>query len=239
FRKVLIAAGLSYAELVPRGTHPMLDPLWSTELTTIVHDGCEMTRVEKVAYISEHETAMKWLRVCFRNPDGAYNCGRCKKCLYTMIALRIAGALERCETLPSDLDPEEISNLHLAGTRLLVGQNLRALERLGTEPELAQAVARSLAASEEADPEYEREELRRQLALFRERFEQTRAKLEASRKRAQSLKARNERLAEQNRLLTTSRSARRYTFADAVVAKALRVPGLGKLVRREKATKDR
>jgi hypothetical protein len=39
FRKVLFAATNTYAELTPWGTHPMLDPLWSTEQTEIEHDG--------------------------------------------------------------------------------------------------------------------------------------------------------------------------------------------------------
>ena len=54
----------------------MLDPLWSTELMDFEHDGCEATRPEKAAYVSEHELPMKWLRVCLKNPNGMYNCGR-------------------------------------------------------------------------------------------------------------------------------------------------------------------
>ena len=59
FRKVLIPATFSYADLLPWGSHPLLDPLWSTQLTDFEHDGAEATRVDKAAYISRHETAMK------------------------------------------------------------------------------------------------------------------------------------------------------------------------------------
>jgi hypothetical protein len=53
FRKVYIAATYTYSELLPMTSHPMLDPLWSTELTEIEHDGCEATRLDKTTFISE------------------------------------------------------------------------------------------------------------------------------------------------------------------------------------------
>jgi len=104
FREVLIPSGASYAELYPWGSHPLLDPLWSTDLTRFEHYGCEATRVDKAAYISNSEPAMRWLRVCWINPSGAYNCGSCDKCQLTMMNLHAAGALGRCRTLPTTLD---------------------------------------------------------------------------------------------------------------------------------------
>jgi lipid II:glycine glycyltransferase (peptidoglycan interpeptide bridge formation enzyme) len=104
FREVLIPSGPSYAELYPWGSHPLLDPLWSTDLTRFEHYGCEATRVDKAAYISNFEPAMRWLRVCWVNPSSAYNCGSCEKCRLTMMNLHAAGALGRCRTLPTTLD---------------------------------------------------------------------------------------------------------------------------------------
>jgi len=148
FHKVLIPSSHSYADLFPWGSHPLLDPLWSTELTRIEHDGCEATRVEKVAYISRHETAMKWLRVCWgwNNKNNAYNCGHCEKCLRTMVNLRAAGALERCKTLPHNLDLRVVANMNLSdeSDEAFARENLNALERLGTEPGLALAVAEAM-----------------------------------------------------------------------------------------------
>jgi lipid II:glycine glycyltransferase (peptidoglycan interpeptide bridge formation enzyme) len=103
FRKILIPSSFTYSELFPWGTHPLLDPLWSTELTRFEHDGCEATRTDKAGYVSKYETAMKWLRVCWNNPKNAYNCGRCEKCQLTMANLHAAGALGRCRTLPDVL----------------------------------------------------------------------------------------------------------------------------------------
>lgn len=86
------------------GSHPELDPLWTTSELAFVHDGAEVSRLAKVARIAASETAMQYLRVCWRNPDGAYNCGRCEKCLRTMAAIRLAGAADRCPTFPVPFD---------------------------------------------------------------------------------------------------------------------------------------
>lgn len=214
----------------------MLDPLWSTESTEIKHDGSEARRVEKMRYISEYELPMQWLRVCFKNPNGAYNCGRCGKCLLARITLRTVGALERCKTLPSDLDLEEVASVDLINylnnqsRRGAVRQNLRTLERLGTEPDLAQALREVLAKSLETDETRaaiaERERLQQRLSLAHEKLERTRAKLEASRTRSKEIR-------ERNRLLTVRYSARRYRLADALMSFIFKIPGIRKLVGRK------
>ena len=212
----------------------MLDPLWSTELTEIEHHGCGATRPEKVAYISEHETAMNWLRVCFKNPDGAYNCGHCGKCLRTRVTLRVAGALERCKTLPHDLSLEEVANMEMPNdtSRFHVRQSLETLERLGTEPELALALKEALDKSSGTDEtqtdDTERRRLHQQLSLTRKDLERTRAELRVSR-------ARSEHLAQRNRSLVARYTALRYRVVGALVGVALRMPGMGKLVRSRSA----
>ncbi len=241
FRKVLVPASYTYAEAPPRGSHPLLDPLWSTELTEIEHDGAEASRLEKTVHISQHELAMRWLRVCLVNPDGAYNCGRCEKCLRTMITLRVAGALERCETLPSEVDLSMVASTYIPSDVLSSRTLLRTLERLGTEQELTRALAQGIEASEMADREIE-DQLRRRLSLQRRTLDETRARLQASRENAQRLQAKvrkleveGERLAKQNRLLATRQSGLRYRIADAVAGAAIRVFGALLLGRREKA----
>lgn len=145
FSKVLIPSTHHYGLLVALGTHPLVDPLWSTDLTDIEHDGCEATRVKKVAYISEHEIAMRWLRVCLDNPNYAYNCGRCEKCLLTMVSLRASGSLESCRSLPDSIDLRTVADMNLNYTigREFAGQNIRALARVGSESDLIQALEKA------------------------------------------------------------------------------------------------
>ena len=105
FRRILIPSTHSFRHLLPWGSHPLLDPLWSTERLEIVHDGCEVTRVEKTASIASDPFALQQLRVCLRNRAGPGNCGRCKKCIRTMVTLAALGALSQASTFPSRLPP--------------------------------------------------------------------------------------------------------------------------------------
>lgn len=129
FASVYIASGASYAELYPWGSHPLLDPLWSDQTVEFVHDGCEANRVEKVGFIARNEVALRHLRVCWQNPGGAYNCGRCDKCTRTMINLEVVGALSQCATFSTALDPKQVARMRLASERerALAVQNVRAL----------------------------------------------------------------------------------------------------------------
>jgi hypothetical protein len=113
--RCLIASTEDYEHLPPWGSHPLLDPLWSTEGLELIHDGCEVSRVEKAcSVVARSPLAMQTLSVCWRTlPD--HNCGACDKCLGTMIALELAGALERCCTLPSVLDLDQVRAQRLWG----------------------------------------------------------------------------------------------------------------------------
>jgi predicted nuclease with TOPRIM domain len=135
--------------------------------------------VDKAAYISEYELPMEWLRVCFENPGSAYNCGRCGKCLVARVTLRTVGALERCKTLPSELDLEEVANMDLMNNesrRGVVRQLLKVLEHLGTEPELARALKEALEKSSEASEtgtEGAERQRPQQLSLAQKKLERT------------------------------------------------------------------
>ncbi len=89
FPTAYVPSSLSYDELVPVGSHPLTDPLWSNEAVEVVHDGCEAKRTEKIARIAASEAALANLRVCFE--DMNVNCGRCSKCLRTMTSLTLMG----------------------------------------------------------------------------------------------------------------------------------------------------
>ncbi len=142
FKKIYIPATNSYEYLEPEGTHPLLDPLWSTENMAFEHDGCEAYRVEKIARIAQSDVALRSLRVCFENGDDPHNCGRCEKCIRTMVGLKAADALERCTTFNEKLDIKAVSRLkiHHHGKIPYVEENLRALEKSGKYPDLAEAL---------------------------------------------------------------------------------------------------
>ncbi|MEZ5181618.1 MAG: hypothetical protein R2702_07070 [Acidimicrobiales bacterium] len=89
--RVLVPATHTYAHLEGLGSHPLVDRLWSSAAIEIVHDGADATRADKLRAIAEEPTARRHLRVCWENRDGAYNCGRCEKCVRTGVAVRVAG----------------------------------------------------------------------------------------------------------------------------------------------------
>lgn len=109
--RCLIAASDHYCHLPPLGSHPILDHLWSTESLEIVHDGAEATRTDKIErQLASSRLAMENLSVCWVSKP-AHNCGVCEKCLRTMVALELAGALGRCNTLPATLNLEMLSTV--------------------------------------------------------------------------------------------------------------------------------
>ena len=91
FERFLVPATHTYGHLEGLGSHPLLDPLWSTEAVELVHDGADATRAQKLTRLADVPAARAHLRVCWRNTDGAYNCGTCEKCVRTAVAARVAG----------------------------------------------------------------------------------------------------------------------------------------------------
>lgn len=140
--KIYISSTYTFANVHPWGSHPFLDPLWSTESLEFIHDSCEISRTEKTAFLAQSDIAMHTLRVCWQNPHEKYNCGKCKKCLVTMIDLYAAGMLDRCTTFDAPLDVRNVYKITIEdniGYSFLRG-NLLALEKKGLSPELRKAL---------------------------------------------------------------------------------------------------
>jgi hypothetical protein len=148
FGQIYIPSTHSAAEQIPWGSNLALDGHWSTESTAFVHDGTEATRLEKVTWqIARSPLALAHLRVCFENEPGAYNCGRCDKCLRTMVNLYVAGVLEQSGTFPHQVDPALVASVPtISGPHggIFHGENLRALVDQGRAPELQRAIAISM-----------------------------------------------------------------------------------------------
>lgn len=101
--KVYIASSHSYADLHSWGSHPLLDPLWSSDTVQIVHDSGE-TRIDKLRAVSQYSDALARVRVCIES-FGDKNCGVCEKCIRTMLGLRALG-VDRCSAFPDTLTPQ-------------------------------------------------------------------------------------------------------------------------------------
>lgn len=100
--EVSVAASLPVAGLSPAGSHPMLDPYFSSAALDVRHEGMHLTRMEKTAVVAAWPEALRELRVCYQDTgeDGPLNCGRCRKCVRAMLGLLALGRLEEATSFP-------------------------------------------------------------------------------------------------------------------------------------------
>ena len=112
YSEVLVPSSSDHRLLRPWGSHPKTDPLYSTNRTHFVHYGFEFSRVNKTAYLTQSDVAMRSLRVCWLSDSGG-NCGVCNKCSRTKLTLALFGALERCTTFDEkNLDLSEVATIY-------------------------------------------------------------------------------------------------------------------------------
>ncbi len=137
----IIGSSHPYADLHPWGSHPLLDPLWSSESVSFLHDGLEANRLQKLALIAKSDVALKALRVCWES-EREHNCGRCEKCLRTMAALLALGRLGACPTLPHKVAPALIRRIQLNDDSALHWRELE--NETGLPPEIRSAISRIL-----------------------------------------------------------------------------------------------
>ena len=100
----LIASSFAIPDLHPLGSHPLLDPNYSSASLSIQHDGLRLSRLEKVGLIADWDLALQTLQPCaniFR-PSNKLNCGKCDKCIRTMTELLVLGKLAQCTTFEFD-----------------------------------------------------------------------------------------------------------------------------------------
>lgn len=134
------------------GSHHQLDPLWSTETTTVVHHGGTASRAEKTAWLADRRLPQRHLRVCYRQFQ-VENCGECAKCLRTMATLAVLGRLDRFRTFPADLDLDRLRAATLAtpNERLQIQGILDLAQRVGG-PEAVRGALESLVEAYDKQP---------------------------------------------------------------------------------------
>jgi len=112
--KIYISSTRDYKHLIPDGSHPKLDYLFSSENLKIIHFGSTRSRIDKIfENVSKSKTALKNLKVCWLNKGGKINCCTCEKCLRTMIGLELAGVLNNAEKFEKKLTNKLLSNIKI------------------------------------------------------------------------------------------------------------------------------
>jgi hypothetical protein len=150
FHTLFMASARAFVDLRPvaTGCHPGLDPLWSTETLEFVHAGAEAKKADKIAAVASSPLALRVLRVCWENRQGAYNCGRCEKCLSAMVLLDLHGVLDQAGQFPHRYDLADIEDIELAvgaWRRTLWLDILGRVRSAGNKPEVVEAIETALA----------------------------------------------------------------------------------------------
>lgn len=113
FERVLLAGSLDHEAQVPSGVSRGVDALLSSEGLEISEGGGTLSRVERLRKIASDPTVQRTLRVCWENPGGAYNCGRCRKCLETMLALEAIGVRAEFGSFPPELPLDRLDAVRI------------------------------------------------------------------------------------------------------------------------------
>lgn len=120
---LLISSSYDQNHLGPWGSHPDLDPCWSSSRLSVSSIGHEVSRSEKIRRLVNHPVARSLLkdhlRVCWEYPSSLGNCGYCHKCVLLRMtllwhapdlklgtlpeAIPLVQAIEALPPLPNDL----------------------------------------------------------------------------------------------------------------------------------------
>lgn len=146
FGSILIPSTAPNHRVQKHGSTSVTDPLWGHSKLEFIHDGGDCDRDQKIDKIADVVECKEQLRVCWKNEAKAINCGRCEKCLRTMLLF-----LANDQPLPLTF-PEEGKLVEHVRTAepippkcLPLYQNLP--ERLGKDSELARTVRRWVSTS--------------------------------------------------------------------------------------------
>jgi hypothetical protein len=153
YKRVLIGASYTYDQLIPWGSHPLLDPLASTSSLTIVHDGASLNRVERTNIVCHIPQARLSLHVC--QAEGENNCSQCEKCLRTMSAIDLAGFKDSFATR---FDWNKYSSFSLArvlvkghGGKVFYDELFAAAKKIGRQ-DIVKAITKAHFRSRLANP---------------------------------------------------------------------------------------
>jgi hypothetical protein len=106
-----IASTNDIPNMRPFGSHPLIDPNYSSTCLRMSHHGITLSRLDKTKLVAGCHVALQNLRVCNKieyYEEGSLNCGQCEKCVRTMLALLAIGKLDKIRSFPVDNVTEEL-----------------------------------------------------------------------------------------------------------------------------------
>jgi hypothetical protein len=103
----------------PHGSHPWLNSYFGADFLEITTGDMEQfSRLEKIRILSQWPEALNSIRVCWDTgaiPEGHLNCGRCAKCVRTMLELLVCNKLAQSTAFPlNEVTPKMLGPVHIA-----------------------------------------------------------------------------------------------------------------------------
>lgn len=99
---VSIASSYDLPHLHTCGSHPLLDPAYSSADMQIRHKDVHLSRLEKHQIVAGWAAAFQNFRVCLANTPDRLNCGVCEKCTRTRTELVALGLLNLTSAFVED-----------------------------------------------------------------------------------------------------------------------------------------
>jgi len=102
----------------PHGSHPWLNGYFGADFLDIITGDMEQfSRLEKIRILSKWPGTLDAIRVCWfpgSIPEGHLNCGRCAKCVRTMLEFMVCGQLSRTTAFPlNNVTPQMLKTTHI------------------------------------------------------------------------------------------------------------------------------
>jgi hypothetical protein len=145
---VSIATNYDIPNQRPHASHPLVDINYSSSDLRIRDDGLSLSRAAKTKLFANWDIAIQNLRVCNQykqyKPE-MLNCGKCEKCMRTILALLAYGVLDRSDAFPmKDISVQNVSAISLTKpTYPLYAELIGPLRNRGRD-DLAKAIEHKL-----------------------------------------------------------------------------------------------
>ena len=151
FSSVTVGSDYDVAHLVPHGSHPLVEPNFSSYSLRVHYHGLTLSRLGKARLIADWPAALRHLRVCNVSEGyqrGSLNCGRCEKCIRTMLELMAVGVFDKAPVFQQrEISPRMIERLYMPGAIRPYYEELIGPLAAAGRPDLDDAIQQRLTRS--------------------------------------------------------------------------------------------